>query len=383
MRRYDIDGLRVIVFGLLIFYHAGVFFVPGSFHSTYPFMESYDWLQYPMFFLNRWRLPLLFVISGMGTFFSISKRSGGGFAKERIVRLFIPLVAGLLFIAPPQVYLERLFKGQFSGNYFEFWPSQAYIGIWPEGNFSWCHLWFLPYLLLFSLVLIPVFLYLLKYPQAWIIRKTRCLAAKRFGLFVPVIPLLLWERFLQPHFPQTNALWGDWYNVVNYGTLFFYGFMLMTIKDVLWENLIKNRRIYLITGTVAYALLMYLWLGIGSFQKKSDIWNIAISVNVWSWILVMISYAAAYLNKPSRQLSYANEAVYPFYILHQPVLLFLAYYLKNVEVSFFAKFSIMAVGTFGISWIIYEFGVRRFAWIRPLFGMKRKKSKINKPSERT
>jgi len=97
----------------------------------------------------------------------------------------------------------------------------------------------------------------------------------------------------------------------------------------------------------------------------------------------MISYAAAYLNKPSRQLSYANEAVYPFYILHQPVLLFLAYYLKNVEVSFFAKFSIMAVGTFGISWIIYEFGVRRFAWIRPLFGMKRKKSKINKPSERT
>ena len=373
MRRYDIDALRVIVFGLLIFYHVGTFFVPGPGHSNYPYFETYEWLQYPLFFLNRWRLPLLFVISGMGTYFNISKRSGGGFAKERFMRLFIPLVVGILFIAPPQVYIEKFHAGQFTGNYFDFWPSKAFIGIYPEGNLSWHHLWFLPYILLFSLALIPAFLYLLKHPQAWIIRKTRSLVTNRLGLFVLIIPLLFWERFLRPHFPQTNALFGDWYNVVNYGTLFFYGFMLMTVKDVLWENLIKNRRLYLSTGSIAFALLMYLWLGIGYFPQKMDIWNLAISINVWSWILVMISYAATYLNKPSRILSYSNEAVFPFYILHQPVLIYLAYYLKDIEVCILAKFSIMMIGTLGITWLIYEFGIRRYACIRPLFGMKRKR----------
>jgi surface polysaccharide O-acyltransferase-like enzyme len=74
MRRYDIDALRVIVFGLLIFYHVGMFFVPWDFHIKNS--VTYEWLKYPMIFLNRWRLPLLFVISGMGTYFNISKRRG-------------------------------------------------------------------------------------------------------------------------------------------------------------------------------------------------------------------------------------------------------------------------------------------------------------------
>ena len=213
MRRYDIDALRVIVFVLLIFYHVGEFFT-WDYHINNSI--TYEWLKYPMIFLNRWRLPLLFVISGMGTFFNISKRSGKNFVKERFVRLLVPLTVGILFIVPPQVYLERMDTGQFVGNYFEFYPSMAFVGIYPEGNFSWHHLWFLPYLLLFSLVLLPVFRYLLKHPQAWIIRQTKILAARRFGLFVLAIPLMFWYVFLKPNFPSTLALLGDWFNLINY-----------------------------------------------------------------------------------------------------------------------------------------------------------------------
>jgi len=369
MRRYDIDALRVIVFGLLIFYHVGMFFVPWDFHIKNS--VTYEWLTLPMIFLNQWRLPLLFVISGMGTFFNISKRRGKGFAKERFVRLFIPLVVGMLFIVPPQVYFERLDTGAFTGNYFDFWPSKAFIGSYPEGNISWHHLWFLPYLLLFSLVLMPAFLYLLKHPQAWIIRQTTKLAASRFGLFVLAVPLIFWYIFLKPFFPSTHALFDDLYNLVNYCTLFFYGFLLMTLKDTLWENVIKNRKLYLITGSATFSLLLIWGIIVRDFPPSGAVSDSVQAVNAWAWILVMISYAATYLNKPGRKLSYANEAVYPFYILHQTVIIALGYYLKNVEICLFVKFFLMVIGTFGISWLIYEFGIRRYAWIRPLFGMKR------------
>src|SRR5690606_13328096 len=72
MRRYELDWLRVIVFALLIFYHVGMFFVPWGFHIKNNVI--YDWLTWPMLFLNQWILPILFVISGMGTYYALGKR---------------------------------------------------------------------------------------------------------------------------------------------------------------------------------------------------------------------------------------------------------------------------------------------------------------------
>ena len=63
-RRHDIDALRVIAFGLLILYHVCMFYVlDWGWHvkSTY----QAEWLQWPMQFVNQWRMPLLFVISGL------------------------------------------------------------------------------------------------------------------------------------------------------------------------------------------------------------------------------------------------------------------------------------------------------------------------------
>ena len=149
IRRYDLDWLRVIVFALLILYHVGMFFVPWGWHIKNN--EIYSWLRYPMLFLNQWRLPILFVISGMGTAYALSFRSTGQFIKERFVRLYIPLAFGMLFIVSPQVYIERLVNGQFAGSIWDWFSTGVFLqGIYPEGNFSWNHLWFLPYLLVFS-----------------------------------------------------------------------------------------------------------------------------------------------------------------------------------------------------------------------------------------
>lgn len=370
MRKHNIDSLRVIAFGLLIFYHVGMLFVPWWFHLKNSVI--YEDLIYPMLFLNQWRLALLFVISGMGTYYALSKRSGAQFTKERLKRLFIPLVFGMIFIIPPQVYFERLNQGQFIGSFFEFWTSEAFNGVYPEGNMSWHHLWFILYLLIFSLILTPVFIYLRKHPETWMIRKLRILAAKPFGLYAFIAPLFLWQLLLAPYFPQTNGLINDWYNLVNYCTFFFYGYLLIALKDTFWETITRYRHIHLICGVAAFPLLICLWFVFGNFTGKEEISALVKTINTWSWILTLIGYSAIYLNKPSKTLTYANEAVYPFYILHQTVIIFLAYYLINVDLGFILKFGILSIGTFCICWIIYEFGIRRYSLIRPLFGLKPK-----------
>ncbi|NJB71383.1 hypothetical protein GGR42_001845 [Saonia flava] len=370
MRRHDLDWLRVLVFGLLIFYHVGMFFVPWGFHIKNNII--YDWLIYPMLFVNQWRLPILFVISGMGTFYALNKRTGKQFALERIIRLYIPLTVGMLLIVPPQVYIERLVNNQFLGNYFEFWPSMAFNGIYPEGNFSWHHLWFLPYLLIFSLLLIPVFLYLKKHPANKFIVWINKLATKPFGLFWLIIPLYLCEAFLEPFFNVTHALIDDWFNFTSSMILFFYGFLLISVKATFWKTVEQYRKWYLIAGLVGFSILMTIIFG---FEDSTVIHFTEALVkvfNIWAWIMTLFGYASKHLNKPSKTLSYANEAVYPFYIMHQTIMIIIGYYLMDLNWGFVPKFSIMILGTFLGSWLIYEFLIRRWKLIRPLFGLKMK-----------
>lgn len=370
-RRYDLDWLRVIVFGLLIFYHVGMFFIHWGWHIKNNVI--YPDLWWSMAFINQWRLPVLFVISGMGTFYALSRRTPGQFAGERFLRLIIPLLVGIVLVVPPQVYFERIAHAQFAGGYFDFWPAKAFIGVYPEGNFSWHHLWFLPYLFLYSVILLPVFLYLRKKPQAGILIWMRRIAAKPFSLFWLIVPLYLWESLLEPFFPSTHALVNDWFNFVNYITLFLYGFLLISVKDIFWETVTKHRRKYLYAGIVGFSILLVRWLFLEDNIYVHFTEALVKVFNLWAWVLALFGYAARYLNKPGNLLKYANEAVYPFYILHQTITISIGFYIMNLELGFWPKFLILLAGTFVGSLLIYEFGIRRWRWIRPLFGMKRKK----------
>jgi len=368
MRRYDLDWLRVVAFALLILYHVGMFFVPWGWHIKNDVL--YPELVYPMRFLHGWRLPILFVISGMGTYYALSKRSGRAFVLERLKRLLLPLAVGMLLIVPPQVYIERLHDGAFTGSYAAFWPAEAFIGEYPEGNLSWHHLWFLPYLLVYSLVLTPTFLYLRRCPGNRLTQQLRRLADRPLGLYVFLLPLYLFEALLEPFFPSTYALVGDWFNLVNYGFLFFAGFCLITIGDAFWSAVRQRRRWYLLAGAASFSLLLLIWTQLEDSPLVHFTEALVAVFNCWSWILALFGYASAYLNRPSRALAYANEAVYPFYILHQTITVVLGYYLMNAPLGFWPKAALMVLGTFGLSWLFYELLIRRWRWVRPLFGLK-------------
>ncbi len=370
IRRYDLDWLRVIVFALLIFYHVGMFFVPWGWHIKNNVI--YYWLIWPMLFLNHWRLPILFVISGMGTYYALSKRNLKQFSWERYLRLGIPLFIGMLLIVPPQIYIERLANGQFNGSYLEFYQTALFTsGPYPEGNISWHHLWFLPYLLIFSLILGPVFIRLKRRPSK-LVEWTKRQIQKPLGFYIFIIPLFFVEAFMEPFFPSTKALVGDWFTITFFIILFFYGFLLIATKEVFWESLDKIRKKALWIGIIAFTLMVCRWLFIEKDELPQHLGEAFLKiVNLWSWILVLFGYAAKYLNKPSKKLAYANRAVYPFYILHQTITIIIAYFLIDLEWNFLTKASILVVGTFGFSWLLYHFVILPIRPLHPLFGLKK------------
>ncbi len=365
-RRHDLDWLRVGVFALLIFYHVGMFFVPWGWHLKND--EIYPELRWPMLFVNQWRLPILFVISGMGTYYAYSFRTPGQYAGERLKRLGIPLIFGMAFIVPPQVYLERLATGALNGSYWEYFPYHAFEGVYPEGNLSWHHLWFLPYLLVFSLIFAFPFRKWKNHPGK-VIGWLRSKLMMPWGWLIFLLPLYLYEAFVEPFFPVTHALVGDWFALFNFGTLFLYGFLLISCGEAFWDTAKRNRRKNLYLGLVSFACLVGIW----QFQDSTLVHFTEAGIkvlNFWTWIFVLFGYAAVYLNRPSGVLSYCNRAVYPFYILHQTLTLIIAYYIKDLDLGFWAKAGILTIGTFGGCLILYQWVILPIRWLHPLLGLK-------------
>lgn len=101
--------------------------------------------------------------------------------------------------------------------------------------------------------------------------------------------------------------------------------------------------------------------------------TIPVSLLIWSSILAILGHGMRYLTASRRLLSYANEAVLPFYILHQPVILILGYFIIPLRLSILAKYLIIAPLAFGITLALYEFGVRRINPVRRVFGLKPRK----------
>jgi glucans biosynthesis protein C len=156
-RRHDIDGLRAIGMFLVFIFHTLQPFNPNEawhIHNDQS-IPSAGWI---IWFLNIWLMQFFMLIAGSSVWFSLKKRTLNRYAAERVTRIGLPLLFGILVIVPPQVYLERINNHQFQGSFFEFYPH-FFEGIYPQGNFSWHHLWFLVYLLFYSIISIPIFAY--------------------------------------------------------------------------------------------------------------------------------------------------------------------------------------------------------------------------------
>ena len=155
-RRYDLDWLRLIAFGILIYFHAAIIFIPGGLPLVQN-GESSEQMDWFVTFSSQFRLALLFMISGVGVAFARRRRNNRAFLLERSQRLLIPFVLGILLVVPLSVYFERLHLGHFNGSFAEFLPTVFTSGIYPAGNLSWHHFWFIAYLYIYCILGLTIF----------------------------------------------------------------------------------------------------------------------------------------------------------------------------------------------------------------------------------
>jgi len=371
-RRYEIDWLRVILIFSVFFFHIGMFFNGWGWHVKNNIRV--EGLNLPMAFLHSWRMPMLYFISGVGTYFALGKKGTWKYLVERHRRLFIPLVFGILILVAPQVYLERI--NQYN-SYFDFYPH-FFEGTYPTGNFSWHHLWFIVYLLVFSIIALPIFLFMRsKYGVKIFLFLEKILSIKGgFGFLF--IPILISQLALLPYFPdETHALYNDWafftYNFI----YFIYGFILLSNKKLV-SSIFKQRHINLILGII-FSLSMFIGTSIFSTESAREIfWKLNSLLMSWFLPLSFLGYAQKYLNFDNKLRKHANEAIYPIYLLHQPVILIIGYQLMNWEMNIGLKAIILIVlsliGIFSIYMVIRKLNLLRF-----IFGMHLIKAIEQKP----
>lgn len=376
-RRYDIDAMRVIAFALLILYHVGMFYVPDwGYHvkSTHAF----EWLKLPMIVLNQWRMPLLFLISGVAVHFLLRSVGAGQFAWSRTKRLLVPLLFGMAVVVPPQAYCQALSNGAFEGNYLQFLVHYFTFQPWPPGAFdgsdpgiTWNHLWYLPYLLVYSLLLAIVLPLLRTDAGVAMMRWGRGLRGLRLWI-LPVLPLVLATWRLSGRYPTTHDLMNDWHTHAQYLAMFLYGYWIGADAG-LWAELRRRRWWLLVAALCTFAA--FFWLQQVTVPEPGfprAMYDFAQRLNGWTWILLALGWGHHLLNRPFRWLPYATESVYPWYILHQTIIVTVGYALAGLSLGPWLEPMLLVLATVLGSVLITEFLIRRTGWLRPLFGMKRR-----------
>lgn len=370
IRHYDLDWLRVIAIIILLFFHTGMLFVSWDFHLKNS--ETSKIFEYIMGWLHQWRMPLLLFISGAGTYFALGFRTSKKFIKERRKRLLIPLIFGMLIVVPPQIYFEKI--NQFI-SFFDFYPTIFKFVPYPEGNTSWHHLWFIAYLFLYSIIGLPVFLYLRKDKSIKIRDWINKLLSKKGGFLFLTFPMIISQFLLRPFFPtETHALMDDWAFFTLYFLFFLFGYIIYCDKRN-WSQLKMQRHINFFIALISTILYYLAWLipYKMNFYGFDFIYGVPAILTAWFWLITIIGYGQKYLNKNSKALAYANEAIYPFYILHQTAIIIIAYFVIQWSMGIFAKFLIISIFSLISSMIFYEFLIKPFNICRVLFGMKKKK----------
>ena len=383
-RRPDLDWLRVTAFALLILYHSGMAWSGWHWHLNS--VEDIGWLREGMRFVNRWRMPLIFLVSGGAIVLALGQCTPSAFMVDRVRRLLLPLAFAMAVIVPPQVYAERHYSGAFAGSFFE-WLPQAYSGgPYPNGNLSWHHLWFLAYVLVFTFAFLPYFLWA-RSEAGRIAQRTIAGTMDRFGLYwlmaLPLAASILW---LAPISHNTNGLFGDWHGLAYNGVLVVYGAFIFGTPEML-ATLNRQRWFALAIGIASYALL-YSEFFHGAVRPQvlpADRPALALlsGINTMAWLFAAIGFANRHLTMRPKFLSYATEAVYPFYVIHQTVTVIVVYWLLTLKLPPVEGFVTAALATFLVTWAIYAWLVRPFAWVRPFFGLKAAYSSSLRPSSRT
>jgi glucan biosynthesis protein C len=371
MRRKDLDWLRIFGIFLLFPFHAARVFDSREFN----YIQSDTSSSACVVFMNviwPWFMPLLFLIAGMATWYALQKKDAAHYVKERVFRLLIPLVLGIILIVPIQGYMARLQQGTLNGGYFnylftQFFPDFSDISGY-RGTFTPAHLWFILYLFIISCALLPLLIHIIHAKQKNGTGYIGQLFGKGWFLIYLFLPLTLAEGL--PSFGGKNLFF--------YGLYFTIGFFIesneksmKTIVNIRWWS----------TGIMALTIPVYLYLldfakGYHDYAWQSILLAFARNLYGISALMAMLAFAFKYLNRGGRVLDYLNQAAFPIYILHQSIMMVIAYFVLQWSIDLALQFILIVMLTLIASIALFEVS-RHFALLRILLGIKMIKKESN------
>lgn len=372
-RLYYLDWLRISAFGLLILFHCFRFFDYFPWHIKNP--DQSEWFTQFVIFTTSWRMPLIFFVSGAGTFFAL-RSAGTSFVNERLKRLIVPYIFGILVLIPPQKYLEFLHYGGGPLSYYAFlgmYPGQLIepdIGI----NLVWLghvayHIWYLAYLFVMTMLLLPLL--------RWLSQKPAMTSPLKPGwgqLGWLFIPLVIINVALRPSFPD----YLDWADFFHYLYFFLLGYVFTRNRVILTEWVSANLGVFITIAVLTslathyFALfteLMVKWTSAPDNSADFRGFVALRSINALAWVLVLLGLAIRYLNRNHRLLAPLGEAVLPVYILHQTIIVAIGYFVVQWSIGIPGK-AVFILLSSSLLMVAGFLVVRRVRALRFLFGMK-------------
>lgn len=369
-RHYGMDWLRIGAFALLILYHIGMVFVPWDFHvkTAHPI----PWVAIPMMAANSWRLMLLFVISGYASRALLSKGAHlGSFIASRSRRLLIPLLFGVIFVVPVQPWIELAVKYHYPHDFGWFWLHDYFRFRRLHGIAvpTWQHLWFIGYLWFYTLALT-----LLIAGGAWL-RAQRAFDWLFGTVLIVIVPIawLLAVDILLPGARETHDPLHDGVAHLHYFPGFLFGFALAGSGAAMaaigrWWKLAG------VVALLAYCVVASIeWHWPGNTMPAQP-WGVTFAsarvVQGWCAVIALAGLADRYWNYDTPWRRTLTEAVFPFYIVHQTVIVLVEYWLLPLHAAPLVEFAVLLPATLAGCWAFYLIG-REVAWLRPLIGLKR------------
>ena len=392
-RRRDLDVWRVvIVFGLVFFHTARIF-------DTLPLPEGVKNEPASMTatifvaFFSLCGMPLMMAISGFAIWHSLRRRTSMIFVRERVQRLLVPFVFGVLALVPLQVYVHlKQVDPAGSLTYWQFLPQFFDVRLCPDlvnaficpdpatGLFTTAHLWFLKDLFIFSVLLLPLFLYLQGQKGGRVVGSlagsrtmTRPGAILLLGLPVAVVEAVF----------VTSTMGGGW-NEYTYAVLLVYGF-LVAADSRISEAMGKSWWIALVVGLVVevvYVVGLYVLMEVYQVDPLHDydwgsiLWRVVKGVGAWAWVVAILGLGSGDMpmwpGLGDRVIAYASQAFLAVYILHQTVVFVIGYYVVQWQTTALQKYIVISLTSLAVTLLLYEFVVRRTRLTRWLFGMRPK-----------
>ena len=371
-RNYALDWLRVFAMFTVFLFHCARFFDKQDWHVKNPQPDTI--LTFIVLFLAQWIMPLFFILSGISSYYSLGFRNAGAYIRGRFKRLMIPLIFGIFVLIPPQVYFERVSHFQFKGSFIQFFPHY-FEGFYAfGGNFAWMglHLWYLLMLFVFSVLTLPFFIFIQRKPTPALISRFIFFLERKGTLFLLALPLAAVELILNPATIGRRDF-GGWSPFL-YIIFFIYGYVVLS-NHQLQGMVTKRRNIALAGGLITTTTALVIFISKGSAEYGTAYFLFLTTIrafNSWFWLLAVLGFGLHFGNFNNKFLSYANQAVLPFYILHQTIIVTICFYLISWQINVGIKYVVIASTSMMAILILYEVFVRRINLMRFLFGLKPK-----------